>query len=56
METLLEWANILHDEITGVVCYCAKTPGILAVHIFVTRVIKMMSFYSFDHLRKMCIP
>ena len=35
METLLEWANILHDEITCVVSYCANNSGILTVQIFI---------------------
>ena len=43
MQTLLEWANILHDEITGIVWYYAKNSGICTVHIYFNRVIKMMS-------------
>ena len=34
MEILLERANILHDEITGVVWYCAKNLRIFNVQIF----------------------
>ena len=47
METLLEWANILHDEITGVVWYYGKKSRIFTFQIFFTRVMKMESFHNF---------
>ena len=31
METLLAWADILHDETTGAVWYCAKNSGIFTL-------------------------
>ena len=43
-ETLLEWVNILRDEITDVLWYCDKNSGILPSRFFFTRVMKMMSF------------
>ena len=51
METLLVWADILHDEITGIVWYCAKNSGFFYQIVF-ARVMKMVSFHNFDHLRK----
>ena len=33
-ETLSECANMLHDEITGVVWYCAKNSGFFTVQFF----------------------
>ena len=35
-ETLLEWANILHDEITGDVWYCDTNSGIFTGQIIFT--------------------
>ena len=49
METLLEWAIILHDEISGVVWYCAKNAEIFPVQIFFTKAMKIVSFQHFDH-------
>ena len=34
METLLVWADILHDEITGIVWYCAKNSGFFLPNCF----------------------
>ena len=34
MENLLEWANILHGKITGVVWHCAKNWGIFTIQLF----------------------
>ena len=50
------WANISHDEITGVVWYsdCQNFRNFCHPDVF-TQVVKRVHFHNFDHLKKSCI-
>ena len=51
-ETVLKWANILHDEITGVMWHFVQKFKIFYDADFFTRVMKIVFVRNFDDLRK----
>ena len=52
METVLEWANILHDKIKGVVWFCNKNSGIFTVQTFFHKSDENGVFSQFETFEK----